>query len=401
MFLVGATGDWTKMTMERAFPAIRGVYALTGSTDRVGAQVFDFPHNYNQTSRNAVYAAMGRWLLGIDEPEKTREGQQQPEKPEDLLTFGPGHPAPSDRKTPEQLEDFLIETRRQQLDDIGPSAGPARWEAGRRLLLTCLKARTGIVNPPPESLDSREVRRVPREGFLVIHTLLGRRSSGEAIPVVRLIPAHLSGRLTVITHPKGKAALAGGTGEPSGLVRSLLALGHEVVGFDPIFVGESLDPRDPVPHRPEAVHFETYNPVPAAEQMQDLATVLAWCRAQGDVREVSLIGLDATGYQVLLARPVLEGLARTAIELSDLPRKRNPDEWPPTIDLPGREQFGGPWAGAALSAPEPLWLWGNAEKKDRSWPESAYELAGVPVMLRISERPPAADEIARWVDRGE
>ena len=99
-------------------------------------------------------------------------------------------------------------------------------------------------------------------------------------------------------------------------MQALLARGHEVVGFDPLFVGESIDPRDPVPHRPEAVHFETYNPAPAAEQMQDLATVLAWCRAQEDVREVSLVCQGTAGYQALIARPVLEGLARTVIELS-------------------------------------------------------------------------------------
>jgi hypothetical protein len=401
LYMVGATGDWTKLTMERAYPAIRGVYALVGSTDRVGAQVFNFPHNYNQTTRNAVYAAMGRWLLGIEEPEKTREGEQQPEKPEDLFTFDTGHPKPTNRKTPEQLEDYLIETRRNQLDEIGPAAGPTRWEAGRRLLLTGLKVRAGVVNPTPESLDSREIRRIPREDVLAIHTLLGRKSTGEAIPVVRLIPPHPSGRLTVIAHSRGKAALATGAGEPSGLVQALLASGHEVVGFDPIFVGESLDPRDPVPHRPDAEHFETYNPAPAAEQMQDLATVLAWCRAQDDVREVSLIGLGSAGYQVLLARPVLDGLARTAIELSALPAQRKPDEWPATVDLPGREQFGGLRAAAALSAPAPLWIWGSGQTVDTSWATHAYAIGGVPGMLRVDERAPDPAAIARWIDRGE
>ena len=113
------------MTMERAYPAIRGVYSLVGSTDRVSAQVFDFPHNYNQTTRNAVYAAMGRWLLGIDDPDRTREGKQQPEKPEDLFTFDTGHPAPPNRKTPEQLEAYLIETRRQPARRARPHR-PAR-----------------------------------------------------------------------------------------------------------------------------------------------------------------------------------------------------------------------------------------------------------------------------------
>jgi Acetyl xylan esterase (AXE1) len=407
LVLVGASGDWTKMTMERAYPAIRGVYSLVGSTDRVGAQVFDFPHNYNQTTRNAVYAAMGHWLLGIEDPDRTREGQQQTEKPGDLFTFDTGHPAPPSRKTPEQLGAYLIGTRQHQLAELAPSGGAARWEAGRRVLLTSLKVRTGIINPPPDSLDSREVRRLPREDFTIVHTRLGRASTGEAIPVVRLIPGHPSGRLTVVAHPRGKAALASGSGEPTGLVRALLAHGHEVVGFDPLLVGESLDPRDPATHRPEAVHFETYNPCLAADQMQDLATVLAWCRAQGDVREVNLVALDTAGYQALVARPVLEGLARTVVEATVLPKpseepfKPTMRPWPATIDLPGLEQFGGPRAAAALSAPSPVWIYGHIAGLDLSWARDAYDLAGASSMLRLDDHTPAPDAIARWVDRGE
>ena len=87
LIMVGASGDWTAKTMSRAYPAIRGVYSLVGSPDRVAAQVFDFPHNYNKTTRNAVYAFMSRWLLGIEDSQKTQEGEQKPEKPEDLFTF--------------------------------------------------------------------------------------------------------------------------------------------------------------------------------------------------------------------------------------------------------------------------------------------------------------------------
>ncbi len=121
LILVGATGDWTEMTMTRAFPAIRGVYSLVGTMDRVSAEVFDFPHNYNQTTRNAVYAKMSHWLLGINDPASTKEGKQQPEKPEDLFTFNNEHPAPKDRKTPEQLESYLIATLGHQIDDLAPN----------------------------------------------------------------------------------------------------------------------------------------------------------------------------------------------------------------------------------------------------------------------------------------
>ena len=84
MKLVGATGDWTSNTMTNVHPALRGVYERVGTPGDVEAALFDFPHNYNQTSRNAVYAFLGRELLGIDDAASTREGEQAVEKPEDL-----------------------------------------------------------------------------------------------------------------------------------------------------------------------------------------------------------------------------------------------------------------------------------------------------------------------------
>ena len=176
MILVGASGDWTAKTMTRAFPTIRGVYSLIGSTDRIEAAVFDFPHNYNQTSRNAVYAFMGRWLLGIGDPSSTREGKQQTEKPETLWTFDRSHPAPPNRKTPEQLEADLVRQLGFQIESLAPSRiGSTGWDAARRFLMISLRNRVGLVNPPPETIDDREVRRLSREGFTIVHSLIGRR----------------------------------------------------------------------------------------------------------------------------------------------------------------------------------------------------------------------------------
>jgi len=401
LILVGASGDWTKKTMTRAFPAIRGVYSLVGSIDHVSAQVFDFPHNYNQTSRNAVYAAMGHLLLGLGDPASTREGTQTPEKPEDLVTFNAQHPAPPDRKTPDQLEAHLIASLGHLLEDLAPSSSPSRWEAARRLLATSLKVRVGVSNPSPEQLVRHEIRRITRAGLTIVHSTIGRRSVADAIPVVRLFPAHPSGRLTILAHPRGKAALASASGEPSALARDLLSLGQSVVGFDPLFVGEALDPANPVSRRPETAHFETYNPALAADQMQDLATVIAWARSEPEVREVNLIAQDLAGPQALLARPVLEGLARTLIELKKLPDAQDPGSFPAGLDLPGMFQFGGFKAAAALAAPAPLWIVGASPSFDASWMKSAYNLSGAGHVLRIEPRDPGPEEIARWVDRGE
>jgi len=402
MILVGASGDWTAKTMTRAFPTIRGVYSLIGSTDRIEAAVFDFPHNYNQTSRNAVYAFMGRWLLGLGDPSSTREGQQQTEKPETLWTFDRSHPAPSKPKTAEQLETDLVRLLGVQIESLAPTRiGSTNWDAARRFLMVSLQNRVSLVNPPPETIDDREVRRLSREGFTIVHSQIGRRLRGEAIPLVRLIPTRSTGRLTVIADSRGKAALATTTGQPSETARALLAAGQNVLGFDPLFVGESIDPARPVAHRPDTAHFETYNPSLAADQMQDLATVLSWARSQADVREVSLVGQGLAGPQVLLARPLLEGLARTVVDLSGWQDSDGSGTLPPALDLPGLFQFGGFKAAAALSAPASVWIHRAGPAFERAWPESAYELAGSSHTLRFTSGEIAPEVLVRWIDRGE
>jgi dienelactone hydrolase len=402
MILVGASGDWTAKTMTRAFPTIRGVYSLIGSTNRIEAAVFDFPHNYNQTSRNAVYAFMGRWLLGIEDSASTREGIQQIEKPEALRTFDTAHSAPRHRKTPAQLEADLIKTLGGQIDALAPSrTSPATWEAARRFLMVSLRSRVGLENPPPETIDEHEVRRLSREGFTVVHALVGRKHRGEAIPVVRLIPTRATGRLTIIADSRGKAALAAPTAQPSPLSRALLDSGQSVVGFDPLFLGESIDPSRPVSHRPDTAHFDTYNPSVAADQIQDLATVASWARAQRDVREVSLVGQGLAGVQVLLARPLLEGIARTVVDLAGWHEGDGSGSFPSAVDLPGFFQFGGTKAAAALAAPAPLWIVLAGRSFPRAWPEAAYEISGSPRALRFAADVVAAEDLARWIDKGE
>jgi hypothetical protein len=401
MKLVGATGDWTSNTLTRVAPAIREVYTLMGEPDRLSGDVFPFPHNYNQTSRNAVYAFLGRWLLGIDDPDSTREGEQSPEKPEDLRAFNDQHPAPVGVKTPAQLERDLIKVLSGQIQRLAPGNSSIAWDSARAFLLSSLKVRTGLSNPPAAELASAEIRRSTKDQLTIIHSLVGRKATGEQIPVVRLIPAHPSGRLTVIMHPRGKAWLSDWSGKPRPLLASLLAKGQSVVTFDPLFVGESIDPTVPETARPDTKHFETYNPSLAADRIQDLATVLSWARFQPDVREVNLVALGESGVLALLARPALSGLGRTLIDLHEFDYGDGSEPVPPGLHLPGVLQFGGLKSAAALCAPAPLWIHRAGPNFDESWPVKAYALADASSHLRIDKTRAQADEIARWVDTGE
>jgi hypothetical protein len=304
-------------------------------------------------------------------------------------------------KTPAELEDHLIQTLKAGLDALAPGTSSPSWEASRALLATGHRVRVGLVNPPPAEIREAEVRRLTRDAVTVVHALAGRKSVGENIPIVRLIPAHATGRLTVIALTHGKADLFEPTGKFTPQVKALLDLGQSVVGFDALFRGESVDPSAPALHRPQVVHADAYNPSLAADQMQDLATVVAWSRAQPDVREVSLIGQGRFGAQALLALPLLEGLARTAIDLHGFSEGDGSSPLPPEVDLPGLLQFGGLKAAAALASPAPLWVYRAGDSFARSWPEKAYALADSPQTLRVDDDRPSHEAVAKWIDTGE
>ena len=400
MKIVGAN-DWTDETMTVEYPTLKKVYALLGATDRLSADKYEFEHNYNQTTRNAVYAFMGRWLVGIEDSALTREGTVKPEAPEALLTFGKDHPAPANLKTAAQLETDLVALVGRGIDSLAPGTNAVAWEASRALLLTALKVRVGVVEPAAFDLSSIDVRRSNRDGASIVHLTVSRTSSGDRIPTVRFIPKRPTGRASVVFTPRGKAGLVGTDGKPIPLVKSLLDRGQSVIGFDPLFVGESIDPRSPAAHRPTDAHAETYNPTLAADHAQDLATVVSWAKTRPDLREVSLIAVGGAGPLALLTRPALSGIARTAIDLDGFDYGDSSTPVPPTLDLPGVLQFGGLKAAAALSTPDPLRIFHAPANFDTTWPLRAFGLADASRMVKIKREMVDPIVLAKWIDEGD
>jgi hypothetical protein len=386
--------------MTNAFPSLQMVYAQAGATTHLEADVFDFPHNYNQTSRNAVYAFLAKWLLGPIDAEATREGTLKLEDPKDLLAFDADHPYPADAKTPDQLETDLIGLAARQIDQLAPGADPAPWESSRSLLEGTLKVRVGIEMPVPRESTAKEVRRVSRDGLTIVHFTVARKGRGDLIPVVRISPSHPNGRLTVLFTARGKADLTTPGGMPTPIAKALLDRGQTVVGFDPLFVGESHDPLDPASIRPYTSYFDCYNPTLPADRAQDLATVISWARALSDVREVNLVATGPIGPLALLARPRLEGISRTVVDLGGFDYGDGSKAVPPTLDLPGVLQFGGLKAAAALTSPAPLWVVGASETFDAAWPTRAYALVDSK-QFKLDRGAVEAEAIAKWIDLGD
>jgi hypothetical protein len=207
--------------------------------------------------------------------------------------------------------------------------------------------------------------------------------------------------LTVISAERGKDDLVKDDGSPIDMVQQLLERGHEVVGFDPLLVGESVDSAAPQSRRPDTEHFETYNRSLACDQMQDLATVIAWANALPAIHQVNLIATGLAGPQALAARPSLSGIARTAIDAAGFDARDDSRHYPPRLDISGLLQFGGLEACAAFCPGASLWIHGTGRTFDSNWPTKSYAQADCSHLLRVHAGPATPEAIVRWIDTGD
>src|SRR5439155_2470110 len=117
--LVAATGDWTKATLTVEGPSIGHIYDLLNARDKFDFVRFDFGHNYNQTSREAVYAWFGKWLLRNTDPASLKESAYRKEPDGDLRVFPDGK-LPEDAMTREQFTQSLKKLHQKQWDGLVP-----------------------------------------------------------------------------------------------------------------------------------------------------------------------------------------------------------------------------------------------------------------------------------------
>jgi hypothetical protein len=119
LLMVAATGDWTNETPQVEYPAMQRIYRLFNAEDRVYSVQFDAPHNYNKSSREAVYAWMARWLKNAPADVQVSERPFTVERLNDLLVFA-GRPLPAGALTAAQLTEQWMASARQQLKNIDP-----------------------------------------------------------------------------------------------------------------------------------------------------------------------------------------------------------------------------------------------------------------------------------------
>jgi dienelactone hydrolase len=391
--LVGASGDWTKKTLEVEGPAVEKVYRLFNATDRFRYVRFDFEHNYNQTSREAVYEFFGRTLLRHPQPASLKEQPYQKEPDAQVLVF-PDKKMPADAVNETQLVNALIRSAQSQ------------WEAHRPsktsladFKLTWLPAW----RPTLQLDDSRlvvEAGEVQKgEGYNVSPLALGRAGRGDRVPALLLTPNRDELKLmAVIAHPSGKKAFLDGEGKPAGLAKRLLAERHAVLLLDTFMTGDLADAATTAARKPFSNYFTTYNRTDLQERVQDLVTASVFAQRHSKGRRVALVGVGQAGLWALLAAPGADAVVAdcAALDLSGGQALMSQD-----LFMPGLLKMGGFAGIAALATPNPLFLHNIGSKFPTEVLREAYQAAGASPSLRESSQPASEDELVSWLTKAK
>ncbi len=365
LLMVAATGDWTRETPRVEYPAIRSVYALYGAEAKVESVQFDYGHNYNKDSREAVYRFFGRHLI---DPNRDWTGFTEPEHrkdPDEALRVFPGEGPMEGYKSMGQQEviDGFIARNKAKWDAVLP-ADAGGVKAFQEQYGTVLADVLGVAPPDPNGLRcERAGRAAEREGCMAERWVISRVAQGDAVPAVLFRGRDNTPQDAVIlVHGAGKAALIDPEkGGPGPLAAALAAKGKAVLVIDPFLAGDHQPPAESRSRDAMKVgvfpFLDTFEPTDAACRVQDVLTAAAFLRARRDMTgRIELAGLGGAGVACLLAAAVDPGIAAVAADLENFPLDDD-DAWVRDNYIPCIRSVGDARTAAAMIAPRPLTLW--------------------------------------------
>ncbi len=348
--LVAATGDWTKTTMEIEGPAIADIYRLSGPGTQFRFEIFDYPHNYNQTTREVAYAFMAEHLQNRSRTDKIAEQPFEMELDRNLRLWADNH-LPEGAKSGADYKAYLIEQARRQLAALWPQNAtglkPFKDELGEIYRAVFQLAR----DPQEFNVTVGTTSRLDN-GTRIARFEITSRTSPHPIPVRVATPRRNRTKTAVLlANPLGMNSSFDLDGRPIGFAGQLVAAGHTVVAFDLFLTGSRADNSERAKRDHTKDFFSTYNRTDLQERVGDLVTLCAFARSHLKDLKVVLHGHDEGGLWSLLAAPAADAVMADAAQFdADNDQLWTRQDWlTPSIRRIGT--FDGP---ILLAAPNPV-----------------------------------------------
>ena len=285
LLMVSASGDWTRNTPLEEFPAIQGIYRLFGAAANVLQVQVDSPHNYNKTSREAVYAFLNERVLGGSGPVKEQAFHAEPLQ--DLLVLQ-GRNAPANSLTMTEYVEHRVSDAKDEVARMQPrdaeSLQSARAAFEERLRFSTLA-----------SLPSAEDVIADGAGNGADYLVLGRATKGDRIPALWREPSNTATNAipTLLVDGEGTA---GALRTSPRLIAKILQTGAPVLSIDAFQTGTAKAARDTT-----APGFTVFNRTADANRVQDILTAIAYLRQRSNSQDINVIGTGDAGVWVLFA----------------------------------------------------------------------------------------------------
>ena len=390
--LVAATGDWTKDTLTVEGPSIEHIYQLLDAPDKFRYVRFDFGHNYNQTSREAVYGWFGKWLLKNSNAVGVKEAPYQKEPDADLRVFPDGK-LPKDARSEARIIESLKDAHRAQWESLAvrDKAGLERF---KRIMQPAWR-HTLQLESADSSVRSR-AEKVAESGEFTAATLkISRSEGGPAIDASywapRVILTNTVPKVVVICSGDDASPPPDAETKPAGLPLALLQHGLAVLRLNRFSTGS---PPDQFTN-----FFSTYNRTELQERVRDLLTVCAAAGSVADPRgprfsDVILWGRGRAGLWALLAAP---GAGAVIADFDQLDVASDEALLAPDLFCPGIRNIGTFEGAAVLAAPHPLVIHNTGEPSPTESIRSTYRAIGADDKLRVMASRLPDEDLVNWI----
>jgi hypothetical protein len=241
MFLVSATGDWTHNVPHEEYPAIRGIYDLYGKGDQVDVVQYDLPHNFNESSREAVYRFFAKLHPGLSDSHELTEHDIGVPTLQDMLVL-------SDRTLPANALDYPSIFR--------------EWQELARAQTRQIQDEDFLRNRLRRTLAVE----IPESVVTEVHgrsIVLSRPSRKDRVPGIWI---QGSGKIAIVVDTNGSAAAL-----QTDLVKHLQKERRPILLLYVFQTGAAKAPRDQEPPA-----FLTFNVSDDAGRVQDIVSAIVY-----------------------------------------------------------------------------------------------------------------------------
>ncbi len=412
---MSAANDWTIDIETKGLPELQQLYKMLGASENIAAKCWpEFGHNYNQVSRELMYAWFNKHMLGKDAAVK--EQPFKPIPPKELSVFDAEHPRPADELKSKELLAKLAEISDAQMKTLEPKDAKS-LEQYRKVVGPAVKVMLGGDLPKPGSLKIHmPLKEVKLDGATMHLSALGREGQGDVVPMARVFGKSLQGDKAVVwVHPEGKASLIRGN-KLVPEAQTLVDSGFTIIAPDVFNTGElkgewlpadvaaKKKDRDPKAdyskypvHSGMAGFTYGYNHPVLSNRVHDILTAVMFARDTLKAKTIHLVGWESAGPWAAAARSVCGGaIARTAIDLNQF-RFEGIKELGDENLLPGAIKYGGVSAFLALSAPGEVFTHNHSGTSSGHTSKAAYEAAGAGTALKRQPEKAKPEDVVGWL----